>query len=358
MNDYYNADEIDTAVINLATKYPGLAHAKALPHPTAQGRICHALYVGLGVPGSKAVVMIVGGAHGFEWGSSEIALNLAAALLESLQTQADLRYSQWQCSAVQVQDLLENLHLVIFPLVNPDGRVHSQTIDGVWRKNRNPAYSRGDPTKVGVDVNRNFDFLFDFKLAFAAGSGVSTSSNMAEDVYQGPAAFSEAETQNVRWLLDTFTATRWFIDLHSAGNTVLHVWGHDQTQTTDKAKRFDNPVFDGQRGLPGPGYLEYMDPADLLQVQQLGQALADNLQQVRDTTYQVKPAFENYGTSGASHDYVYSRPGVGANKSKVLAFVVEWGSEQQPDFPEMSDVVKEVTAGLIGFCRAASQTIQ
>ena len=61
-----------------------------------------------------------------------------------------------------------------------------------------------------------------------------------------------------------------------------------------------------------------------------------------------------YPTSGASDDYVYGRHLIDPGKAKVYGFVVEWGTEFQPPWAEMENIIKDVSAGLIGFCSAAS----
>ena len=50
--------------------------------------------------------------------------------------------------------------------MNPDGRHFSQTTDALWRRNRNPAECGGDTDCIGVDLNRNQEFLWDFPTLF------------------------------------------------------------------------------------------------------------------------------------------------------------------------------------------------
>src|SRR5262249_47861435 len=158
----------------------------------------------------------------------------------------------------------------------------SQNTDAMWRKNRNPAYNGGNPSCTGVDINRNYDFLFDFNTAFAPGSGVSVSASPCDyQVYHGPAAFSEAETQNVRALLDTFPRTRWFLDVHSYSQDILYNWGDDQDQTTDPSSNFTNAAFNGQRGKSGDSYREFIPADDLAVIQSLAGRFVSDLQAVR-----------------------------------------------------------------------------
>ena len=102
---------------------------------------------------------------------------------------------------------------------------------------------------MGVDLNRNFDALWDFRRHFAPDSGVSASDDPCHpQVYVGPAAASEPETQNVVWLLDRYPGTRWFIDVHSYVPAIYHTWGFDENQMSDPSMNFRNAAFDGQRG--------------------------------------------------------------------------------------------------------------
>jgi murein tripeptide amidase MpaA len=100
------------------------------------------------------------------------------------------------------------------------------------------------------------------KFAPAAHITDYTSTDPCQLTYQGPHAFSEPETQNVKWLLDTNPRTRWFVDVHSYAQDILYSWGDDQDQSTTAAMNFANPAFDGLRGVDGDAaYKEYI-PGD------------------------------------------------------------------------------------------------
>ena len=356
-DDYYTLLEIDSIIDGLATEYGALVTVEKLSQPSAQGRQAKALRLGKRSSVGNDAVMIIAGVHGAEWGSCEIVLNLAIDLLKAYQDNAGLAYGNKSFTAQEVQDLLDQRDIVIFPLVNPDGRHFSRTAIGreSWRRNCNPAYSPRDPEAIGVDINRNFDFLFDL-TAFAPGSGVSASDSLSKpDFYQGPQAFSEAETQNVRELLDKYPRTRWFVDVHCTGQFIHYVWGDDLHQQADSAMNFRlrNAQVDSQRGLPGSGYGEYLHPNDLTQMETLARRFVADLQAVGGTIYSEGPTFEVTPYSGTSHDYAYSRHLVDLTKGKVLGFVVEWGRfDPQPLWPDMQGHIREVSAGLIGFCLA------
>jgi murein tripeptide amidase MpaA len=351
---YLNVDEVETATVNLAAAHPTLSQLITLPNTTVEGRVSHAIRLGAGTPGSREAVMIICGVHAREWGSCEIGVNLATDLLEAYSMNAGLAYGGASFTAAQIQTLLNTLHIVVFPQVNPDGRHYSQATNHMWRKNRNPTYSGGNPNCVGVDINRNYDFLFDFNAAFAPGSGVLVSADPCDDqLYHGPSPFSEAETKNVKFLLDSFPRTRWFVDVHSYSQDMLYNWGDDQNQSADPSKNFLNPAYNGMRGISGDAYSEFIQGDDLAVIQSLSNRFATDLHAVRGATYTVKSSYDLYPTSGASDDYVYSRHITDPSKGKVHGFVIEWGTEFQPAWSEMENVIRDVSAGLIGFCVAA-----
>ncbi|MET8627028.1 M14 family metallopeptidase [Kitasatospora sp. NPDC004669] len=356
---YLNITEVDSAVTSLATAYPGLSHIMTLPEPSSEGRTVHALQIGAAAPIPKDCVMMIGGVHAREWGSCEILVHFAADLLEAFTAGTGLGYGGTTFTADQVQGLLKRLDIVLLPLVNPDGRLYSQTVDSMWRKNRNPANSGGssNPDCIGVDINRNYDFLFDFERAFAPTATPRVSTDPCDQqVYEGPSAFSEPETRNVRQLLGWFPRTRWFVDVHSYSQDVLYNWGDDENQSVDPDMNFRNSRYNGKRGLPGDeAYAEYIPKDDADTALELAKAFCRGVQGVRGITYKPLSGFHLYPTSGTSDDYVYSRHFTDPDRDKVLGFTVEWGLKFfHPPWAEMEKIILDVDAGLVQFCLATA----
>ena len=234
--------------------------------------------------------------------------------------------------------------------MNPDGRNFSQTSTALWRKNRNSADSGGNPSNIGIDINRNQDFLWDFNTAFApaAVNEYLASSSPSDDTYHGHAARSEAETNNTDYIHDTYKRIRWYVDVHSYSEDILYVWGDDEMQLDDASMNFQNSAFNGQRGLNGDSYKEYIPDGDLSQLTGLANAFTRSLAEVRGKLYVAKPGFSLYATSGTNDDYAYSRHFKDPSKSKTLSFTVEWGTEFQPVWTEMEEIIKDVSSGLMG----------
>jgi murein tripeptide amidase MpaA len=357
---YFNVVEVEAAVQILAQAYPATSRLITLPNPTAGNRTSHALQIGAGLPGTRDAIVLTGGVHAREWGGCEILVYLAADLLSAYAANSGLTYGGKTFTAQQVRSLVERVHIVVFPLVNPDGRHHSQTQYYMWRKNRQ-ANACGHERHRGVDLNRNFDFLFDYNTAFSPLSQVSVTDDPCDDnetdVFQGTAAFSEPESRNVRWLLNQHTRTRWHVDVHSYGRTMMYSWGDDVNQSATAAMNFRNAAYDGVRGVNHPTtYGEYISAGDLGDVQGLAAAFVTALQPVRGTVYTAKPSFDLYPTSGAADDYTFSRHAVNNHLSKAYSFTLEFGSAFAEPWVFMREIVREVDAGLIGLCLAALAT--
>jgi murein tripeptide amidase MpaA len=352
---YLNVEEIETALDTLAGSHPGVAELIALPNRTAEGRQSHALRIGPPDAQGANTLMITGGMHAREWVPPDALVNLAADLLEAHAQGTGLRYGAQRFTADEIRSVVAGLQLVVFPCVNPDGRHHSQTTEPMWRKNRRRVAQNADPECVGVDINRNFDALWDFRRHFAADSRVSASANPCDpQVYVGPAAASEPETRNVVALLDRFSRLRWFVDLHGYVPAIYYSWGFDQNQSSDPTMNFRNASFDGQRGRGGNGYREFIPADDLRQLQDLGTVVNKAISVASGRGYQLEQSFTLYPTSGASDDYAYSRHFVQGAISKVLSFTIECGRSFQPPWNEAEDVIREVCAGFVALCVAVS----
>lgn len=340
---YLNVTEVESALIALSTTYPGTCELITLPNTTHEGRTSHAIRIGLGPLDSRPGILFVGGQHAREWGSCEICINVATDLLAAYAANSGLVYGGQSFSSATVRRIVEDGQVFVYPLVNPDGRNYSQLSDTDWRKNRNPAGA--------VDLNRNYDFLWDFNTALHPASNPSVSDNPASDLYHGPAPFSEPETQNVKWIFDTYPQIRWSIDIHSYSELLYHVWGDDQNQVTDPTQSFTNAAYDGQRGLVNDAYGEYIPSDDLGTQCGLVRQMQTALRNVRGITYETGQTFEVYNrpTTGTLSSYPYGRHFANPALTKTHGFLIEWGIEFQPSWAEMENIILDVSSALVAF---------
>ncbi len=171
---FLNVVEIESALNGLAATYPNISQLITLPNFTAEGRQSHALLIGTRKGCPAAGVLIISGAHAREWGGPDICINFATDLLEAYSGGTGLVYGGTSYTVAQIKSIIERVDVIVFPDINPDGRHYSQNTFAMWRKNRNTASSGGQASKIGVDPNRNYDFLWDFNTTFdpAAQAGI------------------------------------------------------------------------------------------------------------------------------------------------------------------------------------------
>ena len=337
---YLSASGIETALVWLSKAYPSITKLIVLPNTTIEGRTSRAIRITKG-GGKKRGALVIGGVHAREVVNPDALVGLALRLCQSHKNGTDIVLGAKTWPAATIKSLVQSLDIFIFPLVNPDGRVHVQDPSGNawWRKNRRV---NAGTTCRGVDINRNYDFLWSSTI------GV-TSNDPCSDVYHGTAPFSEPETANVKWMLDTYERIDCFVDVHSFSELVLYPWGDDDNQTTDSTQNFQNPAWNGLRGTLGSGYGEHIAPADEARYVDLGKDIRDAIAAVNGRVYTVEESSDLYPTCGTSLDYAYSRHLVDGSLNKVWGYLLETGTSFQPPHPAALAVMDEAQSGLLQF---------
>ena len=171
------------------------------------------------IGGDKPKLFAMGSIHAREYVTAEVNTRFAEYLLQSYGTDPD---ATW---------LVDHHEIHLLLIVNPDGRRQAQTGD-LWRKNTNQNFCGATSSSRGADLNRNFEYLWNC----CGGS----SSSQCSDVYRGPAAGSEPETDAVMtYVRSIFDDVRGpnitdaapsdtqgiFIDVHSFGGDIFWPWG-------------------------------------------------------------------------------------------------------------------------------------
>jgi murein tripeptide amidase MpaA len=243
-------------------------------------------------------------------------------------------------------------------MTNPDGVRHDQANSNLWRKNRNPASARpNEPLSVGVDLNRNFDFLWNYTKHFDP-SVSPASNNPASQAFYGTAPFSEPETQNMVWVYDQYPNIRWFIDVHSAAGTLLYSWGDDVDQSMDRKQNLFNPFYDGKRGIVNDTlYGEYIDQEDWENVAFQANQTTNAMISVGGREYVPQQAVGLYPTSGASDDYSFSRWHKNKKVNKVYGYTMEFGypTNFYPTAEEYIQNIIDTSAGFMEFILTADK---
>ncbi len=371
---YLNTEQIENYLKKFRDLYPNIITTEQLPNQTIEKRITHFARLKINDNNhneSKIGVLFTGGVHAREWGGSDICIHLLIKLLDSYKNNLDIVLGNKTFTATQIKKMIEKIDLFIFPNVNPDGKIYSQTYNdpsipkidqnNFWRKNRNPALVpnpaeeiNGEPAKnhlTGVDINRNFDFLWE--------SGIATMDPVSGANfpmrYRGSAPFSEPETQNVKYLFDHYKNIKYFVDIHSWSETIVYNWGDDSNQTQEPKMNFKNPTYDGKRGNANDSvYGEYIKNEDEQIAKKLANRMSDALFDVRGKKYSVsQSATGMYVTSGTSDDYAFSRHFDNLSNSKIYGFTIEFGPKETafvPPYHEMKNIIDDVCAALIELC--------
>jgi len=203
-----------------------------------------------------------------------------------------------------IKSIVDNTELYFIPCLNPDGYEYNIATNpsggGLWRKNRR---DNGDGT-AGVDLNRNYAHFWAFD---DFGSSPFTSS----DVYRGPSAFSEPETQAIKWLSEQ-RRFLYNLNYHSFGNHVIYPWG----------------------------YVGSLLTPDSTQFQECGAYLTEGIPYRYGTGDQTV----GYVTNGDSNDWMY---GEQTTKNKILSFTPEIGPQSSGFYPPISDIIPDCQTNLI-----------
>src|SRR5271157_3223129 len=186
---YLNVDEVESALsVATSAPYSGFTQLIPVPNLTWEGRQCHAIKIAHGSGPGRAGVYFLGGVHAREWGSPDILINFAEQLEQAYLGGTGLTFGSKSFSASDIQTIVNTLDIFVFPQANPDGRNYSMTgADAMWRKNRRiiPPNSNSGSC-VGVDVNRNYDFLWDFPTYFNPSAPIVDSTDPCDhDLYHG-----------------------------------------------------------------------------------------------------------------------------------------------------------------------------
>jgi murein tripeptide amidase MpaA len=311
---YRTVAQLDSLTGFLAAWFPQICTRIALPNPSVQGRTVYALRLRAGPGGNRRGVLLVGGTHSRELMNPDAIVELGVAMVVSYLLGSDIVLGGRTWPASDVKLMLDTLDIWLVPCSNPDGREYVLTVDDLWRKNR-----RDNPgtTCDGVDLNRNCDVLWGVTQG-------QTSCSPCSDVYAGPSAFSEPETSNIRYLLDTYRICC-FADVHSFSELILYPWGHAPTQTTDPSKRFTGLPSGTCMPISQPGYQEYMNPRDQQRFVTVAQRIVAAIAAVRGRAYTPQTSYALYGTTGTHSDYAYSRHIANSALRKTYGFTFETG---------------------------------
>lgn len=322
-----NGDEVESALRGLAT-YKRVKMFTA-PLQTVEKRSMHGIVIGNGEPR----VYIEGGIHARERGGPDHIVYFLADLLEARDKGTGLTYGNKTYTHDAVVKAV-SAGIITMPLVNPDGVAYDQKTGYCWRKNRNRKSAEGDWV-IGVDLNRNFDAVWNYTKYFSDDAETHSSDIASAETFHGTTAMSEVENQNIGWLMKQQTKLSWFLDLHSIGGDILYGWGDDDTQTMDPTQTFTNSAYDGKRGIIGDKeYKEFIEAADINSQFATAKRMSVAMGLAGNVSYAPKAEAALYPSSGGSTDYFLSQYyGKKCGANRVHGLAIEFGNASGLECP-------------------------
>lgn len=198
---FHDYNEMVTELKAAVEKHPDIARLFSIGK-TLEGRDIWAVQINKGFDITKPGAILVGTHHAREHLATETPLKLVLHLLQNAEDP-------------QIAKLIAERDITIIPMLNADG-VEYDIADGrykSWRKNRRPN-SNGTH---GVDLNRNYP---------VGWGGPGSSSSPSSEVYRGPHAFSEPETQAFRDFVKSRPNVKTLLTYHTFSELILYPWGH------------------------------------------------------------------------------------------------------------------------------------
>jgi murein tripeptide amidase MpaA len=208
-NNYHAYADHLTFLNELQSQFP--SNAKVITSDSSlQNRPITGIHLyGSSGGGSRPGIIFHGTVHAREWITTMTVEYFAWTILSGL------------ASSTEIRGFLDKYDFYLFPVVNPDGFVYSQTNDRMWRKNRQ---SVSGNSCLGTDINRNWNYQW------SVTGGASTSA-CAQD-YKGPSAASAPETKALASFaqgIKNSQGLKLYIDWHSYSQLFMTPYGYSCT---------------------------------------------------------------------------------------------------------------------------------
>jgi hypothetical protein len=207
---YHHYGQTVQELDSLVQQYPGICRLDTIGFTTTNDSPLIAIKFSdhPNIQEDEPRVLYNGVHHACELIGNEICLYMAHDL--ATRYGSDTNVTRW----------VDSNQIFLVPVVNPDGHeINMSDQDTMWRKNLHDFNHNGhwDPDTDGVDLNRNYDFIWE------AGDP-----NQGSRYYRGESAFSENETRAIRDLSrrEKFVFDIcWHSDINPVnGQTVYYPW--------------------------------------------------------------------------------------------------------------------------------------
>ncbi|KAK1984967.1 zinc carboxypeptidase [Colletotrichum cereale] len=241
---------------DLVASYPNNAEI-VTSGKSLQGNAITGIHIYGTSKGTKPAVVLHSTVHAREWISTMANEYIAWNLLS--------KYS----SNTEIKSFVDKYDFYVFPVVNPDGFIYTQTTNRLWRKNRQ---TTAGSSCIGHDINRNWPFQWSV-------TGGASTDPCAED-FKGVTGGDAPETAALSaWLAKTKAAQglKLFVDFHAYSQLFMTPYGYSCSAVTAKNA----------------------------ELQTLAKGAVAAIKAVHGTSYQYGPICSTiYKATGSSVDYV------------------------------------------------------
>lgn len=209
-----------------------------------QGRDIEMLRVGHTDASAPKRIFINALQHAREWTSTMTVTYIADQLTDCTLGAPGLE-GKFTDEMAEVKRMLQEVEVLIVPIVNPDGYVHTRTS----RFHRKNMRTNDGSACTGVDLNRNWGKDYN--------GGQSNSKSPCDDIFIGEGAFSEPEAASVRDAILGNKGVLAHIDYHAYGGMILGPWSFSGTEVApaaEKWKEFSSFLEKGMAEIRGTEY--------------------------------------------------------------------------------------------------------
>lgn len=295
---YHNYDELVEVLLGLEQVYPDILALEVIGQ-SSEGRDIYAVKISDNVQKREVdepVVLFNSVHHAREVVTAEVALDIVQHLVNNYN------------NAEKLTRYINQNEIWIVPVVNPDGHMKVFRGNTLWRKNTRKGY--------GIDLNRNYPGSFD---TCGGSSWIPIS-----DVYRGPEAGSEPETQALMGLVKKIKPA-FNISFHSFSEMVLYPYGCEPlvTETQKVLEPIGKELADLYVTDNGTGTYAYGTPWELL-----------------------------YSADGSDMDWMYQQ-------QQVIAYTFEVGSRAggfQPSYAQAVSISERARPSWMHLLNRAQQS--
>ncbi|MEO0162291.1 MAG: M14 family zinc carboxypeptidase [candidate division WOR-3 bacterium] len=239
---YYSYDQYVQMMRQLAQTYPSICKFDSLPVRTYEGRWIYGLkisdnpaYEDPTEPG----FLVDGCHHAREWATPYVVYKFCDSILKVYSTNNEIR------------QIVDNIEIYAFPVINVDGYVYDYPAQRSWRKNREPFGGA-----IGTDPNRNYGGCCDD----IAGDWGAVDENQAthypsQETFCGAYAFSGDEIRALTMYVRSKVINA-YMSYHSYSELLMWGWGWTTNDIPDGAvcARFGNRMAGMINKLSGGTY--------------------------------------------------------------------------------------------------------